>query len=258
MDIIINGKTCQTKEGQTVLQAARDNGIYIPSLCYHAKTGGQGKCRACVVEIEGMRGVVTACTTEVAKGMKVTTDSPLLREHQKMIVDLLLSSGRHDCLSCAQCGDCELQDAAYYLGIERPSFPVPGKEPRDDTSEFIIFDEAKCIKCGRCVAADNCTVVNETISFAYRGAETKVSFDHDLNISSSSCVQCGECVQICPTGALTDKKAAGIGRSWSFDKVNTTCPYCGVGCQLTLHVDRARNKVVRVTGREVAPNQGML
>ncbi len=258
MEIFINGKSYQAQKGQTVLQVARENDIYIPSLCYHAKIGGQGKCRSCVVDIAGMRGVVTACTTEVRDGMEVTTDSPEVREHQKMIVDLLLSSGRHDCLSCAQCGSCELQDAAYYLGIERPSFPVPEHEPRDDTAEFIVFDQAKCIKCGRCVAADNCVVVNETMSFAYRGAETKVSFDHDLPIASSSCVQCGECVQVCPTGALVDKKSLGFGRNWALEKVHTTCPYCGVGCQLVLHVDRSRNKVVRVTGRETVPNQGML
>ena len=258
MNIQLNGIDYKVSEGQSVLQVARKHGIYIPSLCYHAKTGELGKCRVCLVEVEGVQGVVTACTLKVKDGMKVTTDTPLLREHQKMIVDLLLSAGHHDCLSCSQCGTCELQQAAYYLGIEYPSFPQPERSESDVSSEFIMFDRSKCIKCGRCIEADNCTVVNETLSFAYRGDDTRVSFDHDLPIGSSSCVQCGECVQLCPTGALTDKKSLGKGRGWDLEKVDTTCPYCGVGCQITLHVDRSRNKVAKVTGREIAPNHGML
>ncbi len=258
MNIIFNQKSYTAQEGQTVIQAARDNGVSIPSLCYHAKTGGLGKCRVCVVEIKGMSGLATACTTQVTADMEITTESPVLRQHRRMIVDLLLSSGHHDCLSCPQCGSCELQDLAYALEIEHPSFALPERLPRDETAEFFVFDASKCIKCGRCVVADNCTVVNETLSFAHRGDATRVNFDHGLPIGSSSCVQCGECVQLCPTGALTDKKSLGLGRAWELEKVNTTCPYCGVGCQLTLHVDRANNRVVRSTGREVAPNQGML
>ena len=258
MHILLNGVECPARDGQTILEVARAHGIYIPSLCYHAKTGGVGKCRVCVVEVEGMRGIVTACTVQVSDGMRVISDSPALRKHQKILVDLQLSAGHHDCLSCAKCGECELQQAAYYLGIEHPSFPQPERIPEDVSSEFIVFDQSKCIKCGRCILADNCTVVNETLGFAYRGDATKVSFDHDVPIGSSSCVQCGECVQLCPTGALTDKKARGLGRLWNLDKVNTTCPYCGVGCQLTLHVDRQHNRIVKVSGREVEPNRGML
>jgi predicted molibdopterin-dependent oxidoreductase YjgC len=258
MQIFFDGKPYEAESGQTVLEAARANGVYIPTLCYHAKTGGVGKCRVCVVEIEGMRGTVTSCTVQAAPDMKVVTNSPALREHQRMIVDLLLSSGHHDCLSCPKCGACELQEVAYFLGIEHPSFPQPERVEKDESAEFIVFDGSKCIRCGRCILGDNCTVVNETLDFAHRGDATRVSFDYELPIGSSSCVQCGECVQLCPTGALSDKKALGLGRSWELDKVNTTCPYCGVGCQVTLHVDRARNRIVRVTGREVSPNQGML
>jgi predicted molibdopterin-dependent oxidoreductase YjgC len=259
MKITINGRSIEASPGQTILQAARENGIYIPSLCYHPKTGPAGKCRACVVEVEGMRGLQTSCTILVKEGMNVTTNSKQTVDAQKLVVDLLLSTGKHDCVACEQNGACELQDAAYHLGIEHPSFSMPDEEIEvDDSSEFVYRDHSKCIKCGRCVTGCNTTVVNEVLDFGYRGHSTKVICDDDLPMGKSTCVQCGECVQLCPTGAIIDKKAKWSGRPWELEKVNTTCAFCGVGCQLTLHVDRGGNRVVRVTGREVAPNEGML
>lgn len=259
MQITIDGKTCGAKAGQSVLDAARENGIFIPALCHHPKTGSPSKCRTCVVEVENMRGLQTSCTVAVKDGMKVVTDSAAVRAEQRANVDLLLSSGRHDCLSCEQTGCCELQDAAYFLGLERPTFPVStDRSPTDDSSEFVRFDHEKCILCGRCVAGCNTTVVNEVLSFGFRGHNTKVVCDTDVPMGKSSCVQCGECAQLCPTGALTDKKARGKGRPWMLEKVNTTCAYCGVGCQVTLHIDRLKNRIVRVTGRDVSPNNGML
>ena len=259
MKIFIDGKECEARPNQTVLEAARENGINIPSLCYHRKTGPAGRCRVCVVEIEGMRGLQTSCTVLVRENMKVTTDSQTVRNAQRLVVDLLLSSGKHDCLSCEQNGNCELQDVAYLLGIERPSFHLADdKNDIDESAEFIYREHAKCIQCGRCVAGCNATVINEVLDFGMRGRDTKVICDTDKPMGDSSCVQCGECSQLCPTGSIIDKKTRGRGRQWQLEKVNTTCAYCGVGCQMTLHVDRARNQIVRVTGREVVPNDGML
>lgn len=259
MFVTFNGKKYPAAEGRTVLEAARDNGLFIPSLCYHAKTGPAGKCRACVVEIEGMRGLQTSCTIPVKDGMAVTTDSPKVLAAQRLVVDLMLSSGQHDCLSCEQNGSCELQNAAYFLGIERPSFRVDSEPDFDESSEFIYRDHEKCIQCGRCVAGCNNTVVNEVLDFGWRGHNTKVICDDDLPMGTSSCVQCGECVQLCPTGAIIDKRSRGQARSWEVEKVETVCPYCGVGCRIALHVDRKTNRIVRATGVEDAPtNQGML
>ena len=259
MQVLINKIECKAEEGQTVLEAARQNGIEILSLCYHPKTGPAGRCRICVVEIDGMRGLQTACTTAVKEGMTITTNSERVLAAQRLIVDLLLSSGKHDCLACEQNGACELQKAAYYLGIERPTFQVDSEPAEiEDSAEFVYRDHSRCIACGRCVAGCKSTVVNEVLDFGNRGYEIKVICDGNLPMGESSCVQCGECVQLCPTGALIDKKARGKGRTWELKKVNTTCAYCGAGCQLTLHVDEARNRIVRVTGREVPPNQGML
>ena len=259
MQIIIDGKVCEAGTGQSVLEVARENGIYIPALCHHRKTGQAGKCRTCLVEVEGMRGLQTSCTVAIKDGMKVVTDSAAVRAAQRMNVDLLLASGRHDCLSCEANGECELQEAAYRLGIERPSFPITEDRPAvDESGEFIRFEHEKCIRCGRCVVACTTSVINEVLSFGYRGSVTKVVCDDDRAMGVSSCVQCGECVQLCPTGALTDKKSRGAGRPWELDKVDTTCPYCGVGCQVTLSVDRKANRIRRVTGRELPPNYGML
>ena len=260
MQIFINEKPYETKSRETVLQVARRNGIYIPSLCYHRKTGKAAKCRVCFVLIERIPGFQTACNLAVRDGMKVTTNSEDIIETQRAIVDLILSSGKHDCLSCEQNGNCELQDAAYYLGIERPTYDLyPKEKEKDETSEFIRVDRSRCISCGRCVVGCNEIVVNEVLTFTERSFETDITFDDELPMGESSCVQCGECVQLCPVGALIDKRAIGKGRIWELDRVETVCPYCGVGCRMELHIDRMKNEIVRITGVEDSPtNQGML
>lgn len=260
MQIRINGQSCEAVPGQTVLDVARANGFYVPTLCYHAKTGRAGKCRACVAEIQGMRGLQTTCTIEVKDGMEVRLDTPKVQQARRLVVDLLLSSGRHDCLICEKSGECELQEAAYRLGIRKPGFEVAEDEEAkyDDSSRFIVRDDSKCIKCGRCIAGCKGTVCNDVLDFGFRSGKTKVICDDDQSMGASTCVQCGECVQLCPVGALVNKKSVGKGRVWDLEKVDTTCPYCGVGCQVTLHVDRPRNRIAKVTGRECEPNQGML
>ncbi len=259
MAMIIDGKPCDIRPGQTVLDVARAHGVYIPTLCYHAKIGALGRCRVCVVEVEGMTGLPTACTLEAKDGMIVRNRSPAVTRARRLMVDLLLSAGRHDCLSCEKNGTCELQQAAYKLGIERPSFESASPLPVDDSAEFIARDDNKCIHCGRCIAGCHTRVVNEILGAGFRARHTRVVCDGDVPMGASSCVQCGECVQLCPTGALTDKRARGAGRSWELQKAETLCPYCGVGCRLVLHLDPTRNAIVRVTGADEGPaNDGML
>ncbi|MEI7595661.1 MAG: formate dehydrogenase subunit alpha [Bacteroidota bacterium] len=258
MQISINNNLFEAHEGETVLQVARRNNIYIPTLCYHTKTGQSAKCRACVVSVEGLRGYQTSCNLIVRDGMKVVSNSEEIKTAQKMVVDLMVAAGHHNCLACERSGTCELQDACYHLGIEQTSFKDHQTGIKDESGQFIVIDYDKCIKCGRCVSACNNTVVNEVLGFGHRGKETVIMCDDEIPMGESSCVQCGECVQVCPTGALTDKKSRGKERGANIEKVHTTCPYCGVGCQIDLHVDRAKNEVIRVTGREDGINNGML
>ena len=258
--IVIDGRRIEAKEGRTVLEASREAGFYVPSLCFHPKVGQSGLCRICVVEIEGSRGLVIACDTPVREGMVVRTATGPVIEARRLIVELLLADGTHDCLACEMCGACELQDAAYHLGITRPSYPL-SQEPRplDSSHPMIVRDPNRCIHCFRCIRACNEVVVNEVLDMAYRGHRSVVVADQNAALGASSCVGCGECVQLCPTGALTERKAVGRGRAWNLRKVRTTCPYCGVGCQVHLHVDDSAGRVVKVTGVEGAPpNDGML
>lgn len=256
-NIFIDGKPITFEDGKTVLQVARENGLYIPTLCYHARTGPASMCRVCVVEVEGMRGLQTSCSLTPSDGMKIQTASQRVLDARKAVVNLLLANGNHDCLSCEVNGACELQDAAYHLGIETPAFFVKEYDERDASAAFIIRDPNKCILCGRCIVGCNGQVVNEVLEFGYRDSHTKVICDADLPMGLSTCVQCGECVQLCPVGAFIEKKAVGKARRWETHTVRTTCPYCGVGCQLELHVKG--EQIVRVTGVEGAePNQGHL
>jgi formate dehydrogenase alpha subunit len=258
--ITIDGRKVSFADGQTVLAVARENGIRIPTLCFHRKLVPEGRCRVCLVRLEGRAGLQPSCRLVAQDGMVVTTADDELVALRRELVGLMLSNGEHNCIACERTGQCELQSLAYALGVESAPIVVQSHGRVIDTSSpMILRDMRRCIACGRCVAACNTTVVNEVLGFANRGEDVTVVCDDDLPMAESSCVQCGECVQMCPVGALIDKKSKGKGRPWELHHVVTTCPYCGTGCQLVLHVDRQANRIVRVTGREgVPPNDGML
>ena len=262
MKLTVNGRELEAAPGQTVLDVARENGIYVPALCYHPRTGKAGRCRACLVEVEGVRGLKESCALPAADGMVVRTETPRVLETRRMIVELLLAEGHHNCISCQASGDCELQAMAYMLGIERPSIVIDSHPtPLDTSSEGIVRELDKCIQCGRCVTACQNGTVNEVLDFGYRGHYAKVICDSDVPMGESSCVLCGECVQVCPVGALTFRQP----REWKVRPYETTatkvtCPYCGVGCQIDLHTKD--NRYVYALGHEGQwqrqPNKGML
>ncbi len=259
MKLTMDGRELTFKEGQTVLDVARENGIYIPTLCWHRKTGAASRCRTCIVEIEGMRGLQTSCSVPAADGMVVQTQTALVMQARKVIVENLISNGHHNCMVCESNGRCELQDAAYWLGIKQYEVVKEDPRPMDGSSPMIVMNPNKCIQCGRCVEACHNVVGNNVLTLSQRGYATTVVCDYGIPMAESSCVQCGECVQLCPTAAIIEKKAINTGREWELEKHVTTCPYCGVGCQLVLHVDPRSNKIVRVDGREgYPPNDGML
>jgi formate dehydrogenase major subunit len=256
--IEINGRSIEAQKGDSILNAAKKNGIYIPALCYHPRTKQAGKCRMCVVEVERIPGLQVSCSLPAKEGMVVRTNTERIIETRKMIVELYLSNGKHNCISCEANGACELQEAAYNLGIEKSGFPVAEKDmPIDLSSPMIIRNMNKCVQCYRCISGCSNIVVNEVLDMGYRGSRMTVVCDTDKPMGRSSCLVCGECVQLCPTGALTEKKTARKGRIWDRKKIKTTCPYCGVGCQIYLHVKD--NEIIKVTGVEdVEPNYGTL
>jgi predicted molibdopterin-dependent oxidoreductase YjgC len=255
----VNGKEISGRKGQTVLEVFRDNGIHIPTLCYHPKMPPYGGCRLCIVEIEKMRGLVPACTTPAADGMVVQTQTEQVVRVRKSVLELLLAYGNHNCLLCESNGNCELQDLVYEHGIESLRFQGDFEPiPVDDTNAMIARDLSKCVLCGRCVRACLEVQVNGVIEVARRGSDASISTFDDKPLKDSNCVFCGECVAACPTGALIEKEAKFRGRPWEVDKVVTTCGYCGVGCQLELNVKDGQ--VVKVTSNHEipGPNKGSL
>ena len=250
MNITINDNQYEAEAGQTILDVARENGIYIPTLCYNPHLSITGACRICVVEDVENDTLVASCHTPVRDGMKLKTESPRVVEARKTIIDLLISDHPLDCMTCEQDGNCELQDLAYRYGIKETSFEINEEEKTrfeiQSKNEFIEVDPNKCILCTKCIRVDHEVQCANAIDLTERGFQTKVdtAFEGGLGADYSDCVFCGQCVEMCPTGALSYKPSKGKGREYDFEKVTTTCAYCGVGCQLELKVKD--NEIVEV------------
>jgi len=257
--LTVNENEVRGEKGQTVLEVFHDNGIHVPTLCFHLKMRPYGGCRLCIVEIEKMRGLVPTCTTPAADGMVIHTHTDKVVQVRKSVLELLLAYGNHNCLLCESNGHCELQDLVYEHGIDSMRFKGDFKPiPLDDSNAMIARDLSKCVLCNRCVRACLEVQVNGVIEVARRGSDAFISTFDNHTLKDSNCVFCGECVAACPTGALIEKQAKFKGRPWEIEKVRTTCAYCGVGCQMDLNV--YNGKIVKTTGNRAygTPNQGSL
>ncbi len=210
VNIKINGIDCSVEEGTTILEAARQNGFKIPTLCWLKEINEIGACRICVVEITGARSLVAACVYPISKfdeGKSIWTNSPAVIESRKTTLELILSDHKKECLSCARSGNCELQDLCRELGVEDAhTFEGATNDfDIDISSKHMYRDNNKCISCRRCVAACAKTQGIGVIGANYRGFNTAIGCAFDMDLADTACVSCGQCIAVCPTGALSEK-----------------------------------------------------
>jgi predicted molibdopterin-dependent oxidoreductase YjgC len=251
--ITINGKIIKAKSGMTILETARQEGIYIPTLCYHPDLKPYGGCRLCVVEIEGVRGLPASCTYPVSDGLIVKTETEAINKVRRTAVELLIADHPSDCLTCSSNQKCELQTVAAYLGLRAIRFPKKSASFSIDSSNpFFSLDRNKCVLCARCTRTCESITCVGAIDMANRGYNTKVATMADNSLLDSICQSCGECVARCPVGALSLHKSLP-----SSNEVLTTCAYCGVGCSLYLGI--REDRIVSVRGNPSGPaNKGNL
>lgn len=253
----IDGQRIEAREGEILLAVARANGLDIPGLCYHPRLSVTGGCRLCDVKVEGRRKWMPACQLEVENGLSIVAFDDELENARRTLIELLLVEHNCDCLVCESVGHCELQDLAYRYGLDkrtrRYASPVHDLPKEDVSSPVLVHDPSKCILCERCVKACDEIQGKEILSYANRGLSAVVTAGPH-GWEASDCDGCGECVQLCPTGAIREKLDNRPPRQWEMESVQTTCSYCGVGCQLNVWVHDGR--IIKVTGADSVPNFG--
>ena len=260
VELTVDGVPVTVPPGTSVLRAAREAGIDIPTLCATDSLAAYGSCRLCLVEIDGARGTPASCTTPVRPGMAVRTQTDKLGRLRRGVMELYISDHPLDCLTCSANGDCELQDMAGVTGLREVRYGA-GVEaganhldaPTDTSNPYFDFDASKCIVCARCVRA--CDEIQGTFALTLdgRGFDTKVAASADVPFMDSECVSCGACVQACPTATLQEKSVVALGMPNR--TVITTCAYCGVGCSFKAEL-RGSEVVRMVPHKDGGANAG--
>src|SRR4051812_41200927 len=246
----LDGREVTCRADQTIIEVADREGVEIPRLCYTEGLDAVGNCRSCMVEIKGERVLAPSCCRAATAGMEVNSKSERAVASQKLVLELLLS----DMPEADYTRHNELDQWAGKLGVGKPRFPSPAQVAPDLSHAAIAVNLDACIQCTRCVRACREEQVNDVIGLAFRGEHSKIVFDMDDPMGASTCVACGECVQACPTGALMPAREVGL--DVIDKKVDSVCPFCGVGCLLTYNVKE--NKILWVQGREGPANSNRL
>ena len=253
--ITINQQEVSGYTGMTILEIAREAGIYIPTLCDDPNLEPVGACRMCLVENEETGALHASCVTAASSGMAINTNSPRVVEHRKNLIKLLLASHPEACLICDKGNNCRLRQIATELGIGMTELErIPRPAAIEEINPFVFRDTSKCIMCGKCIRADHEIVVEGAIDYYERGFIIKPATFLDYPLEKSECTFCGTCVALCPTGALMEQEKLYQGTGQR--TVLTTCAYCGCGCSLSLEIKE--DKVVRAFPEGNTPNRGAL
>jgi len=234
--LTIDGREVSVPAGTTLIDAAEAAGVHIPNLCYLKGLKGIGACRLCLVEIEGLKNPMTACTMKVKDGMVVNTRSEQIDEIRKYVIDLILSMHPLDCMTCTKAGVCNLQQYAYDFEIKESSFSRKKFGfPIDEANPFIRRDPDYCVLCGRCVRVckEQGTAV---LDFNGRGVGSRVATADDRPLQEAGCTFCGSCVDACPVNALLEADRWRKGREWEYERVASVCTSCGNACDIRVSV----------------------
>ena len=253
----INGVTVIAGAGASILSAATENGIRIPTLCHHPHLEPAGACRLCIVEEQKSGRIMASCVTPVSHGMDIQTHTPLLRKHRTNIIRLIMANHPESCIVCNKGNRCELRLIASELGVGTTGlYPMPHYTRFEEANPFIIRDLTKCILCGKCIRADHEMVVVGAIEYNLRGFRSRPASAHEMPLEKSNCTFCGTCVSLCPTGALMTKNPRYAG---SPQRESTTiCGFCGVGCSLVVGSTEGRLVDVNPSHSERTVNRSTL
>ncbi|NNL78731.1 MAG: molybdopterin-dependent oxidoreductase, partial [Desulfobacterales bacterium] len=231
--LTIDGKKIICPADTSILEAAEQNGIKIPKLCYHPDLKPFGACRMCLVEDENTGRLMASCVTPVAPDMIIQTTNERITKHRRNIARLMIAEHPESCIVCNKGNRCQLRWVAAQQGVgETDLYHMPNYKPFEEANPFIIRDLSKCILCGKCIRADHELVVVGAIDYNLRGFRSRPATVHELGLEQSSCTFCGTCVSMCPTGALSAKNTHYVGTPEQ--ETVSICGFCSVGCSLAM------------------------
>lgn len=249
--LTIDGNEIDADEGTTILDAAQQHSIHIPTLCHHPALSNWGGCRICMVEVDGSPRLVASCVMPIRQGMEVVTSNERILQARRTVLEFLFAERNHYCMFCGQSGDCELQSLAYELQMDHLTVPASYQAyPTDTTDENIVIDHNRCILCGRCVRACQEIAGSYVLSYQNRGSRTLIGKDLNEMTEGSSCLACGVCMQVCPTGAMFDRHRthyAVKGKARDWEAIESLCPQCGLMCPTISFVKD--NNLLKIEGK---------